>query len=219
MIHIKNISFKYNNSKNLILNDFNLSVNEGEVIAVVGPSGGGKSTLLRIIAGFEEPFSGEIKINGDVVFDKVTNTKPEKRKIGMVFQDYALFPHLSVRKNIEYGLTNMTKSERRKRVEEVLELVKLNGYEDRFPHELSGGQQQRVALARTLASSPRILLLDEPFSNLDYHLLKKVRDDLFKIIDDIGITTIMVTHNLEDAKTSANRIIYVEDIVDNNTVL
>lgn len=210
MINLKNISFKYDNSKEIILNKLSLFIDSGEVIAIVGPSGGGKSTLLRIIAGLENPFDGEIIINGRTIFNKAINIKPEKRDVGMVFQDYALFPHMTVKKNIEYGISHLSKAERKTRVLEVLDLVELQSYSKRYPHELSGGQQQRIALARALAPRPKLLLLDEPFSNLDAHLLEKLREDLFKILRKTSITTIMVTHNLEDARTQADRVVRIE---------
>lgn len=202
MIKLNNIVFKYDNTNVPILNNVSFELNKGEIMAVVGPSGGGKSTLLRIISGLEQPFSGSIEINQKMVFSDVTNIKPENRGIGMVFQDYALFPHMTVEKNIAYGVDHIPKKERKLRIETMLELVNLKGYEKRYPHQLSGGQQQRIALARALAPKPKILLLDEPFSNLDTEMLEKVRNELFEIINFTQITTIMVTHNPEDAKTA-----------------
>ena len=211
MIECKDISFRYSNAIEPTLNKVSFSLHNGGVLAVVGPSGGGKSTLLRVIAGLETPYEGTLSINNKVVFNVNNNVKPEKRGIGMLFQDYALFPHMTVKKNIEYGIDHLPKKERKQRLDEVLELVALGGYEKRYPHELSGGQQQRIALARALAPKPKLLLLDEPFSNLDTHLLKKVRDDLFNIIRKTNITTIMVTHNPEDAKAEADKIISIVD--------
>ncbi len=210
MIQLKNISFKYKNATEATLKKINLHLNEGDVLAVVGPSGGGKSTLLRVIAGLEEPYEGQLWINDQVMIDKGTMVKPEKRGVGMVFQDYALFPHMTISKNIEYGISSLAKKERQDRIEEVLELVELEGYEKRYPHELSGGQQQRIALARALAPKPKILLLDEPFSNLDTQLLEKVREDLFSIIRKTNMTTIMVTHNPEDAKSQADQTVVID---------
>ncbi|QUH30584.1 ABC transporter ATP-binding protein [Vallitalea guaymasensis] len=211
MIECKDISFRYSNAIEPTLNKVSFSLHNGGVLAVVGPSGGGKSTLLRVIAGLETPYEGTLSINNKVVFNVNNNVKPENRGIGMLFQDYALFPHMTVKKNIEYGIDHLPKKERKQRLDEVLELVALGGYEKRYPHELSGGQQQRIALARALAPKPKLLLLDEPFSNLDTHLLKKVRDDLFNIIRKTNITTIMVTHNPEDAKAEADKIISIVD--------
>ncbi|WP_113674306.1 ABC transporter ATP-binding protein [Vallitalea guaymasensis] len=211
MIECKDISFRYSNAIEPTLNKVSFSLHNGGVLAVVGPSGGGKSTLLRVIAGLETPYEGTLSINNKVVFNVNNNVKSEKRGIGMLFQDYALFPHMTVKKNIEYGIDHLPKRKRKQRLDEVLELVALGGYEKRYPHELSGGQQQRIALARALAPKPKLLLLDEPFSNLDTHLLKKVRDDLFNIIRKTNITTIMVTHNPEDAKAEADKIISIVD--------
>lgn len=209
MIKLNNISFQYDNASSETLKNIKIEVETGEVLAVVGPSGGGKSTLLRVIAGLEKPKSGEMFLGDRCLCGKGTFVNPEKRGIGMLFQDYALFPHMTVAKNIEYGLIGMKATERKKRVTEVLELVSLSDHGKRYPHELSGGQQQRIALARAIAPAPKILLLDEPFSNLDTHLLQSVREELFGIIREIGITTIMVTHNPEDARTQANRVIEI----------
>lgn len=200
MIRLENINFKYKNSNEKILKDVSLKLDEGKVLAIVGPSGGGKSTLLRIISGLENPDQGKIWIeNSDA-----TTVKAEKRSVGMLFQDYALFPHMTISKNIAYGITEKSKSERNRIIKEMLNLVDMLGYEKRYPHELSGGQQQRVALARALAAKPRILLLDEPFSNLDTELIDRVRKDLFDVIRKTNITTIMVTHNQEDANLADN---------------
>ena len=205
MIELNEVTFQYRNSQVPNLIDISFKLEEGEVMAVVGPSGGGKSTLLRVIAGLESPKSGCIRIEDVEVLSKNHEVAPQKRGVGMVFQDYALFPHLTVEKNILYGIDDLTHGERKVRVKEVMALVELDGYGKRYPHELSGGQQQRIALARAIAPRPKVLLLDEPFSNLDTHLLTKVRDDLFRIIRHEGITTIMVTHNPKDAEQAADR--------------
>lgn len=206
MIRLKDISFKYKQAKEDTLKNIDLSLDEGKVLAVIGPSGGGKSTLLRVISGLEKPHSGQIHIN-DI---HMTDTRPEKRTVGMLFQDYALFPHMTVAKNIAYGLEKAFKN-KKDRIKEMLELVDMAGYEKRYPHELSGGQQQRVALARALAPSPNILLLDEPFSNLDTELLASIREELFRVINSLGITTIMVTHNIKDAELFADQTIRIEN--------
>lgn len=211
MIKLKNIHFKYDNAQIDTLKGVNLSMNDGDILAVVGPSGGGKSTLLRIIAGLEKPQKGEMYLGEQKIIGEHTFVVPEKRGIGMVFQDYALFPHMTVYKNIEYGMVKIPKAKKRQRVKEMLALVNLEEMENRYPFELSGGQQQRIALARALAPKPNILLLDEPFSNLDTHLLQKIRDELFTIIAEVGITTIMVTHNPEDAREKANRIVRIKE--------
>lgn len=194
MLSLYNLSFKYPNNKALTLKDVTTKVSEGKILAVVGPSGGGKSTLLRLISGLESPMSGRIEVDGR----DVTYVNPEKRSIGMLFQDYALFPHMTVEKNIAYGL-KLKGQDKKDRINQMLEIVNMKGYEKRYPHELSGGQQQRVALARTLAPEPKILLLDEPFSNLDSDLQVKIRHELFEIVRRLNITTIMVTHNKVDA--------------------
>lgn len=210
MIKLENISFKYDNSKKDILKDVSFTLEKSKVLAIVGPSGGGKSTLLRVISGLENPYKGSIAIDNKKVFDGCSLLSIENRGVGMLFQDYALFPHMTVERNIEYGISNMTKAEKKERVKEMLKLVELEDYSKRYPHQLSGGQQQRIALARALAPSPKILLLDEPFSNLDSQLLEKVRGDLLKIIKKTGITTIMVTHNPEDAQAMANQTIVID---------
>jgi len=209
-LQIKNIQFKYKNSEQLILNDVSFEMNEGELLAIVGESGSGKSTTLRVLAGLETPLTGAIHVGGKVFLDSATNLLPEDRGLGMVFQDYALFPHLTVEKNIAFGLEKMRRDEKKKRVEEMLSLVDLSGLGGRYPHELSGGQQQRVALARALAPQPKLLLMDEPFSNLDAHLHDKIRGELETIIRQAGITTIFVTHNKKDALESADKVIVMD---------
>ena len=181
----------------LVLRGIDLAVEEGKSLALLGPSGCGKTTLLRLIAGLETPDSGEITV-GDTVMASATEwVPPERRNIGMVFQDWALFPHLSVRKNVEYGLDR----EERKtgRASESLEMVGLAHLGDRLPDTLSGGQQQRVALARAIAPRPKVLLLDEPFSNLDAALRVGVRTDVHRLLIDLGITSVFVTHDQEEA--------------------
>lgn len=192
MFKIENLHFGYTKNEK-VLNDISFDLEKGKILAVVGPSGGGKSSLLRVIAGLEQMNQGKITIQDS----DISNLKPEKRKIGMLFQDYALFPHMTVEKNIAFACDSKDK---KKRVKELLGLVDMTGFEKRYPHELSGGQQQRVALARTLASDPQLLLLDEPFSNLDTELIKKIRGDMFALIRKLDITTIIVTHNDEDTE-------------------
>lgn len=211
MIELRDVWFKYDNANNEILKGVSLSVARGEVMAIVGPSGGGKSTLLRVIAGLEKPSKGTMTMDGEAVFGNHLFVNPDKRGVGMVFQDYALFPHMTVEKNIEYGLFKLSNKEKKMRIREVLKLVNLDGYRKRYPHEMSGGQQQRIALARALAPRPNILLLDEPFSNLDTHLLEKVRNELFEIIRASRTTTVMVTHNPEDARRQADRVISIDN--------
>lgn len=199
-LEIKNLTFAYNKKEENIVENFNLEVEKGEVVALVGASGSGKSTVLRLTAGLEIPDAGEIAIAGQTVAAEHKFQPAEKREVGMVFQDYALFPHLSVGKNIAFGIDHLSKAQRKARVKELLELVNLEGFEKRYPHQLSGGQQQRIALARTLAPGPELLLLDEPFSNLDAELKDKIRYELNQIIKEIGVTTILVSHDREDAE-------------------
>lgn len=209
-IEISGLNFKYKNAKDWVINDFHFSIDQGEVISIFGQSGSGKSTVLRIIAGLELPESGSIKIGDKIMVDDKSFVLPEKRQIGMVFQDYALFPHLTVEGNIKFGLKNMTKREKDNRINEVLELVNLKEFKRRYPYELSGGQQQRVALARALAPKPSLLLLDEPFSNLDADLQAKIREELKLILKQTGITSIFVTHDREDSLAIADRVVILE---------
>lgn len=210
LVEIYGLTFGYNNSDDKVIKDFGLQIKRGEIIALLGTSGSGKSTVLRLIAGLEVPQSGLIKIQNRVVANSNAFIQPEERGVGMVFQDYALFPHMTVSKNIRFGLVKMSRKEKDRKVAEMLELVNLSGYGLRYPYELSGGQQQRVALARALAPSPSVLLLDEPFSNLDRDLQIKIRTELKDILKRTGITTIIVTHDEDDAVAVAERIIYID---------
>jgi iron(III) transport system ATP-binding protein len=180
-----------------------LEVEQGTVFALVGPSGCGKTTLLRLIAGFERPDGGEVSVAGKIVARNGTCVAPEKRRVGLVFQDYALFPHLTVKSNVGFGIKN---GNRRKRVKELLEIVGLSGYESRMPHELSGGQQQRVALARSIAAEPELILLDEPFSNLDPSVRTQVREELCDILHQMQMTAVFVTHDQEEALALGDRV-------------
>lgn len=184
--------------------DIHLTINDGEFFTILGPSGCGKTTTLRIIAGFERPDDGRVFFDDE----DVTLLPPYKRNTGMVFQDYALWPHMTVFDNIAYGLKirKLPKNEIKRRVKEVLELVKLEGLENRYPHQLSGGQQQRVALARALVIQPKVLLLDEPLSNLDAKLRVEMREELRLLQKSLGITTIYVTHDQEEAMVLSDRI-------------
>ena len=187
--------------------DLTLEVAAGELFAILGPSGSGKTTALRLLAGFEQPTTGTISLFGEVVADASRSVAPEKRRVGMVFQDYALFPHMSVAENGAYGLPKSP--DRSSRVREVLELTRLAGMGDRDVHELSGGEQQRVALARALAPEPRIILLDEPFSNLDQSLRARVRGEVREILKRAGATAVMVTHDQEEALSIADRVAFM----------
>jgi iron(III) transport system ATP-binding protein len=189
------------------LDHFSLDVWEGGVVTLLGPSGCGKTTALRVIAGFESG-GGSIEIHGRRVLDDRVFIPPEKRRVGMVFQDYALFPHMTVAANVAYGLP---KGDRAKRVGSVLELVGLTGLETRMPNELSGGQQQRVALARALAPEPEVILLDEPFSNLDASLRDRVRRELLSILTQARTTAVFVTHDQEEALATSDIVAVMKD--------
>lgn len=206
-VDIKGLNFSYNKSKEQTLKDFNLEIAKGEIVSILGESGSGKSTVLRLVAGLEVPVSGSIKIQDKLMVNDGTFVHPENRGVGMVFQDYALFPHMNVEGNIKFGLHRFSSVEKKKRIAEVLNLVKLTDYRTRYPHELSGGQQQRVALARALAPRPALLLLDEPFSNLDQELRYKIRDELKLILKQTDTTTIFVTHDPDDARALADKVI------------
>ncbi|MBT2571192.1 ABC transporter ATP-binding protein [Planococcus sp. ISL-110] len=210
-VSIENLNFSYPNTKVPALDNFSLQIKKGEVISILGRSGSGKSTVLRLLAGLEKPANGKVVIQDQVLFDDRTFVQPEKRGIGMVFQDYALFPHLTVADNILFGLFRMKRAAKRIRLQEVLELVELQGYEKRYPHQLSGGQQQRVAIARALAPNPHLLLLDEPFSNLDAELQEKIRKELRDILKKANITSIFVTHDEKDAHILADRIVKIKN--------
>lgn len=190
---------------NQVVKGVDLSFNQGEFVTLLGPSGCGKTTILRMIAGFEKPTSGTITVDGH----DITTLAPNKRQIGMVFQAYALFPNMNVADNIGFGLkiANLPKPRREARVEEMLKLIGLSGYGKRFPFELSGGQQQRVALARALAPSPRMLLLDEPLSALDAKIRVSLREQIREIQRELGITTVFVTHDQEEALSISDRIV------------
>ena len=180
------------------------SLEKGRFMALLGPSGCGKTSILRLIAGLERPDGGEIYMDGKLASGNETFLPPNYRNIGMVFQEYALFPHMTVEKNIAYGLSR--DAQKKGRVAELINLVDLNGVEKRFPQELSGGQQQRVALARALAPQPHTLLLDEPFSNLDAGLRLQVREDVGHIIQEAGVSAILVTHDQDEAMSMADQI-------------
>jgi len=206
-IRLENIKKRFQDK--MVLKDVNLDIEEGKLISLLGPSGCGKTTTLKIIAGLIEPDSG------DVLFDNssVLSIPVEKRGAVIVFQEYLLFPHLNVYENVEFGL-KMAKVDKRKRkdkVEEMLKLVQMEGYEEKYPDELSGGQKQRVALARALAIEPKVLLLDEPFSNLDTGLRESMRDFVVEIQRKLNITTILVTHDKEEALMMSDKIALMLD--------
>jgi iron(III) transport system ATP-binding protein len=190
------------------VDDASLCVARGEVVALLGPSGCGKTTLLRLIAGFERPDAGSVTVAGRLAASRHAWIPPEDREVGMVFQDYALFPHLTVAANIGFGLT---RRDRPRRVPELLQVVGLEGLGHRYPHELSGGQQQRVALARALAPAPELVLLDEPWSNVDPFLRETLRAEVAEIIRPLGVTVLLVTHDREEAFSLADRIALMRD--------
>ncbi|HEY3013828.1 MAG TPA: ABC transporter ATP-binding protein [Nocardioides sp.] len=188
-----------------------LTVDTGELVTVIGPSGCGKSTALRLIAGLERPDSGRIRIADDVVADGARFVQPEKRRVGLVFQDHALFPHLTVARNVAFGIHRLPRAERDARVREVLDLVRLGHLAGRYPHELSGGEQQRVALARALAPRPAVVLLDEPFSSLDENLRAQVRAEVVGILRETGTTAVLVTHDQTEALSIGDRVVVMRD--------
>ena len=203
VIELKNLTKYYGSSK--AVDNVSFKVEKGEIFAILGPSGCGKTTTLRLIAGFEKPNIGEIRIDKKIVAGTGRYTPPERRHVGMVFQDYALFPHLNMKENIAYGL-NMPNEQKEEVVEDMLGFVGLEGFSKRYPHQLSGGQQQRVALARALAPCPVVVLLDEPLSNLDTDMRIRMREDLLSILRKAHTTTILVTHDQEEAFSMADHV-------------
>ncbi len=203
MLSFQQVSKKYAKAKDFAIKDINLTVEQGHIAGLLGESGSGKTTLLRLAAGFEAVDAGSIQINHKEVSSNKRFIPTEKRGIGMVFQDYALFPHMTVAKNLAYGLK---KHQPKSDVGKILQLVGLQGLDKRYPHQLSGGQQQRVALARALVPQPDILLLDEPFSNLDENLKHEVRIELRTILKKAGITTVFVTHDAKDIFAIADQV-------------
>lgn len=189
------------------LDNVSFSVQRGEIICLVGQSGCGKSTLLRVIAGIDKPDSGRVRLDGREISGPTSYVEPEERNIGFMFQDYALFPHLSVADNIVFGLKRLDRRAAKERSRTIIAQLGLTHLADRFPHMLSGGEQQRVALARALAPQPQILLMDEPFSNLDRGLREGVRTETLAVLRELGTTVIMVTHDPEEALSSGDRVV------------
>jgi len=205
VLELRYVSCAYETGRPAV-REISFAAREGEILCLLGPSGCGKTTILRAIAGFEPVRSGQLFLSGQLVSSPDVMTPTENRRVGMVFQEYALFPHLRVRDNIAFGLGHLARSERSARVQEMLRLTGLEGFERRYPHELSGGQQQRVALSRALAQNPVVLLLDEPFSNLDPDMAGRMRQELHDLLRRTKTTTVLVTHDHDEAFAMADRI-------------
>jgi iron(III) transport system ATP-binding protein len=209
VLSVSNLSISFDESQ--VLEEFNLNVESGDIFALLGDSGSGKSSALRFIAGLENAKNGSVVLDGaNLSLNGAHSVKPELREIGMVFQDYALFPHMTVFQNISFSIDHLSKKSKTEKVISLLELINLNGIEKKYPHQLSGGEQQRVSLARALANSPKLLLLDEPFSSLD----KSHRDELVKdvrsILKNQLVTSILVTHDEAEAMAFADKIGKIE---------
>jgi iron(III) transport system ATP-binding protein len=205
ILELRHVSCAYETGRPAV-QEISFAAREGEILCLLGPSGCGKTTILRAIAGFEPVRSGQLFLSGQLVSSPDVMTPTENRHVGMVFQEYALFPHLRVQDNIAFGLHHLSRSERASRVQEMLRLTGLEGFERRYPHELSGGQQQRVALARALVQNPVVLLLDEPFSNLDPDMAGRMRQELHDLLRRTKTTTVLVTHDHDEAFAMADRI-------------
>lgn len=203
-LQVSNIHSQY--QEQVVLQALDLTVEKGEIVALLGPSGCGKTTLLRAIAGLQNITQGEISINGNIVVSDSKFVASEKRGIGMIFQDYALFPHLTVAENILFGVKIVNKTQRVTRLDKMLSLVKLDGLGDRYPHELSGGQQQRVSIARALAYEPEVLLLDEPFSNIDAKVRREMMLEIRNILKQHNISAVFVTHSKDEAFVFADKL-------------
>lgn len=209
LLRITNVHFAHGELP--VVRGVDLDLAQREILIIVGPSGCGKSTLLRLIAGLERPTSGTLVLDGVPIGGEGASLPPEERPVGMVFQGLALFPHLRVSENVGFGLQHLPGDERRERVERELEAVGLQGLGQRFPHQLSGGQQQRVAIARALVRRPKVLLMDEPFSDLDGRTRRQVRAEVARILRDHGTAAIIVSHDREDALHLGDRIAEMEE--------
>ena len=211
LLSIRNITKRFAPNLPPVVKDISFEVYAGEIFALLGPSGCGKTTTLRLIAGFERADVGEIHVNGQCFVGSKIHLAPEARDIGIVFQEYALFPHLNVYKNVDFGLKKLPLKLRDERVMTVLEMVGMTPFKDRKPHELSGGQQQRVALARSIAPSPKLILLDEPFSNLDAGMRHSTREEIRDLLKKAGMSAVFVTHDQEEALCFADRLAVMHD--------
>ncbi len=205
-LHLENISFSYD--QNDFINDFNLSIEQGKITAIVGASGCGKSTILRLIAGLEKPQSGRITLENSILSSETIFCSPQKRNIGIVFQDYNLFPHLNVRKNVVFGLGKDTSSDK---AEEILSLLGIENLKKRMPSELSGGQQQRVALARSIVRIPKLLLMDEPYSSLDNNLRTELRHEIKDVLKKFNTSCVIVLHDIDDVMAIADEVIVMDN--------
>lgn len=210
-LEVKNLFKKFQGSEQFAVNDISFELKNGEVLALVGPSGCGKTTTLRLIAGLERPDSGSVLLNNRLVSSDSVFIPPEQRGIGMVFQDHALFPHLTVYDNIAFGLRGKKQSEIRTTVGDMLHMVGLLSFSKRYPHELSGGERQRVALARALAPRPVLVLMDEPFSSLDADLRTEVREHVHRILKTMQATVVFVTHDQEEALYMGDRLAVLQN--------
>ena len=207
ILEITDLNHSYD-ADTLILKDINLDISKGERVAILGPSGCGKSTLLRLIAGLEKQKTGLIKINDSEVSSENTFLPPEKRRVGLVVQEKALFPHLSVQQNICFGIRD--KRDRDSIAQSLMELLKIDSLKNKYPHEISGGEQQRVALARSMAPNPNLLLLDEPFSALDVDLKNNLYEEISNLFSERNITVLLVTHDLKEAEIMTTRQLKME---------
>jgi len=210
ILTVDQVTKQFSTQTQPVLRNISFNLGEGELLGLLGPSGCGKTTLLRIIAGFDHPNTGTVAIGSNIIASNSVNIPPEKRNTGMVFQDYALFPHLTIEDNIAFGLKtksqNLSSNQIKERVKETLAIVNLSGLEKRYPHQLSGGQQQRIALARALAPKPAIILLDEPLSNLDVQVRERLRHEVRNILKATGIAGVFVTHDQEEALAVSDKI-------------
>lgn len=209
-LHLDNIHVAYGAGQLRVLNGFSLSLQKGDLTCLLGASGCGKTTVLRAIAGFERVSAGNIFIAGQQVVGHRLHLPPEKRHTGMVFQEYALFPHLTAEENIAFGLRRLPRDQQSERVATLLKMVELNSHARHYPHQLSGGQQQRIALARALAPQPKILLLDEPFSSLDSRTRERIGVEVRDILRAAGQTALMVTHSETEARMMGGAIVEVQ---------